>query len=149
MRECGNTLKAHRLALGLSREEAYRNFRVPLTFIAAIEDGHVEGLPPPIYSRGFIKTYCESLGVPPHPLLDAYEDQLNRPLGAFSRLSIARRANRPAWFDDALMWAAIAGVVIVSWVSYSLLVRPGGSRADTSVQAQTVELPVNDPFAAP
>lgn len=149
MRECGNRLRARRVDLGLSREEAYKNFRVPLTFICAIEEGYIEGLPPPIYARGFIKTYCESLGLSAHSLLDAYEDQLNRPLGAFSRLRIARRAHRPAWFDDAVTWTAIAGVVILSWVSYSFIVRPGASRADSSVQAQSVELPINDPFAAP
>ena len=149
MRECGKTLAARRVDLGLSREEAYKNFRVPLTFICSIEDGYVEGLPPPIYARGFIKTYCEALGLSAHATLDAYDDQLNRPLGPFARLRIARRAHRPAWFDDAVMWTAIAGVVVLCWISYSLIVRPGASRADTSVQAQSVELPVNDPFAAP
>jgi cytoskeletal protein RodZ len=147
MREIGSELKARRLAMGLSREEAYKHFRVSLTFISAIEDGRAEDLPPPIYTRGFIKTYCEALGLSHHSLLDAYEDQLERPHGPFSLLFTGHQA-RPAWVDDAIMWAAIAGVVIFSWVSYSFLVHPGASRAQSSVQAQTVELPVNDPFAA-
>ena len=148
MRECGHTLKLRRSALGLSRPEAYKKFRVPLNFIADIEDGYLEGLPPPIYTRGFIKTYCEALGLPHHPVLDAYEDQLHRPIGPFQRLRIVRRS-RPKWLEDALLWAAVLGVVIVSWLSYSLIVHPGRSRAESAVQAQSIEVPINDPFSAP
>ena len=149
IQELGEELKARRGAMGLSRQEAYKKFRVPLPFISAIEEGRVENLPPPIYTRGFIKTYCEALCVTPDSFINAYEDALHKPVRGFSLRRVSQSPNRPAWFDDAVTWAAIVGIVIVSWISYTLVVRPGNTRAASSVQAETVELPITDPFAAP
>ncbi len=150
LKEFGEDLRAHRMALGLSREEAYKKFRVPLTFIAAFEDGRIDDLPAPIFTRGFVKTYCEALGYPPGLVLNAYEDLVHRPpIRGFSRLRAANRANRPAWWDDAVMWAAIVGVVLFGWVAYSVIVRPGTPATNAHVQAESIELPVSDPFAAP
>ena len=125
MVEFGDELKARRLAMGLSRQEAYKKFRVPLAFIAAIEDGRLDDLPPPIYTRGFIKTYCEALGAAPDNIVNVYEESLRRPVKGFSLRSVARRADRPIWFDDAVTWTAIVGIVIAGWVSYTIIVRPG------------------------
>jgi cytoskeletal protein RodZ len=150
LQEYGDDLRLQRLALGLSREEAYKKFRVPLTFISAIEEGRIDDLPAPIFTRGFVKTYCEALGLSPDAVINAYEDHIHRPqLRGLSRLRAANRADRPAWLDDAIMWAAIVGIVLFGWVSYSLLVRPGTSGSETHVQAESVELPIDDPFAAP
>lgn len=149
MVEYGEDLKARRLALGLSRQEAYKKFRVPLPFIDAIEEGRPDDLPQPIYTRGFIKTYCEALGASPEAVTHAYEEALHRPVKGFSFRSVTRRADRPKWLDDTLMWAAIAGVVITVWIAYSLIVRPGAPRESAHVQAETVELPISDPFSAP
>lgn len=150
LKEYGDELRAQRTARDLSREEAYKKFRVPLTFIAAIEDGRIDDLPAPIFTRGFIKTYCESLGISPDMVLNAYEDHVHRPpVRGFSRLRAKNRADRPKWWDDAVTWAAIVGVVLFGWVTYSLLVRPGAPESNAHVQAETVELPINDPFAAP
>jgi hypothetical protein len=40
-------------------------------------------------------------------------------------------------------------VVITVWIAYSLIVRPGAPRESAHVQAETVELPISDPFSAP
>ena len=149
MVEHGEELKARRLAMGLSRPEAYKKFRVPLAFIAAIEDWRTHDLPPAIYARGFIKTYCEALGMVPDSVINAYEESLRQPVKGFLLRSVARRADRPKWFDDAVMWAAIVGIVIVGWISYTVIVRPGALREVSSVRAESVELPITDPFAAP
>lgn len=150
LKEYGEDLCAQRTALGLSRQEAYKKFRVPLTFIAAIEEGRIDDLPAPIFTRGFVKTYCEALGLSTDMVLNAYEDQVYRPpVRGLSRLRAANKADRPAWWDDAVTWTAIVGIVLFGWVTYSLLVRPGAPSADAHVQAESIELPVNDPFAAP
>ncbi len=149
MKQWGDEMKARRLVIGLSRQEAYKRFRVPPAFIAAIEDGRADDLPPPIYTRGFIKTYCEALCVAPDAVVLAYEDALRKPIRGFSLRRISRRADRPAWFDDAVTWAAIVAVVIAAWISYTVIVRPGAPIDAFRVQAETVELPITDPFAAP
>jgi len=145
----GDELKARRLAIGLSRQEAYKKFRVSPAFIAALEEGRIDDLPPPIYARGFIKTYCEALCLSPDSVLHAYEDVLVKPPRGFSLRRVSRGPNRPAWLDDALMWAAVAGVVLVGWLAYTAVVRPGAAHDAARVQAETVELPITDPFAAP
>jgi len=149
MVEYGDELKARRLAMGLSRQEAYKKFRVPLAFIAAIEEGRTDDLPPAIYSRGFIKTYCQALGATSDSVLNAYEESMHKPARGFLLRSVSRQADRPKWLDDAITWAAIVLVVVVGWISYTLIVRPGTSRDASSVRAESVELPISDPFAAP
>ena len=95
-----------RRLLGLTREEAYKKFRVPLAFIVAIEEGQFDRLPAAVYARGFLRSYCEGLALEPGPLLDVLDHTMHRRarfrVGFFGGGTEAR----PAWLQDALTWAA-------------------------------------------
>lgn len=142
-------LSERRRLLGLSREEAYKKFRVPLAFIHAIEDGQLERLPAHVYARGFLRTYCDGLGVPAEPRLDLLDEALHQRPKFRVPFFGAGSVGRPAWMDDVRMWAAIAGFILMGWLAYSVVFNPGAHAHETGVQAQTVELPGEDPFAAP
>lgn len=152
--QLGSELQQRRAELGMSREDVYKKFRIPLGFITAIESGQADRLPPPIYTRGFLKSYCESLGLAPEPRLDLLEEGLRKPTGFFRRHrrtedDDAGPSARPAWAEDMLMWAVILGVVVVGWFAYSVVFQPGAPANSRHVQAETVDLGAADPFAAP
>jgi cytoskeletal protein RodZ len=137
-----------RRLLGLTREEAYKKFRVPLGFLIAIEEGRLDELPAAVYARGFLKSYCEGLGLAPEPRVDALDETMHR-RQKFRAGFLGRADARPKWVDDAMMWAAIVGIVLFAWIAYSVVVQPGDSPHGTGVHADTLDLRGEDPFAAP
>lgn len=141
-------LSERRRLLGLSREEAQKKFRVPVSFVAAIEEGWIDQLPAAVYSRGFLKSYCEGLGLAPEPRVDALDEALRR-RPRFRGGLLGSADARPKWMDDALMWAAIVGIVVFAWIAYSAVVQPGDSSRGAGVHADTLDLHGEDPFAAP
>jgi cytoskeletal protein RodZ len=142
-------LQERRRLLGLSRHEAFRKFKVPIAFIAAIEEGTFEALPAPVYARGFLKTYCEGLGIAPEPPLDILDEALRIRRRFRVPFRGDRAAARPTWLDDALTWATVVGVIVLGWFAYSAVVNPGTQSREAGVHAQTVDWRGEDPFAAP
>jgi hypothetical protein len=61
----GSELRARREELGFSIYEAFRKTRVPANYIEALEQGDILNLPATCYAAGFLKTYCEFLGLNP------------------------------------------------------------------------------------
>ncbi len=59
----GERLKQARLKKGDTLEEASRRTRVPKKYLAAIEEGRPDDLPAPVYFEGFLKIYCDYLGL--------------------------------------------------------------------------------------
>jgi cytoskeleton protein RodZ len=83
----GSYLRALRLDRGLTLEEIARATRVPLRYLEALESDALDGLPAPVFARGFIRAYCQVLGA------DADE-----PLGLYFRqtgLEAPPRAPQP------------------------------------------------------
>lgn len=69
----GNQLAAARQASGFSLEDVARRTRIPLTRLQALEGGMYELLPPPIFSRGFVRAYAREVGLDPDALVRQYE----------------------------------------------------------------------------
>lgn len=69
-------LKTARENSGLTLKELFFRTRISAINLEAIENGHFHLLPVPIYTRNFIKTYADALGVDPEPSLRRYEDYL-------------------------------------------------------------------------
>lgn len=66
--QIGSELRAARVRLGQSLEDAARRTRVPKRYLEALESdrfGEFEAL---VYLRGFLQSYCEQLGVSFEPL---------------------------------------------------------------------------------
>jgi hypothetical protein len=59
--ELGGQLRALREAQGFSYEDVANATRVRPYLLKAIEDGSIEQVAPPVYAKGFVKTYCEYL----------------------------------------------------------------------------------------
>ena len=73
MSEFGSTFKARREAKGLSLEQIATETRINTRFLQAIERDDFQVLPGGIFSRGFVRTYAEVLGMDPAQAVADFE----------------------------------------------------------------------------
>ncbi len=73
MESAGARLKKIRLQKGLSLEEVNKNTKIHLNILKAIEEDSLTNLKP-IYIKGFMKIYCQFLGVNPKDYLRDYKE---------------------------------------------------------------------------
>lgn len=118
-------LKEAREQKRITLEEASRVLKISKSYINAIEDGDFDVLPEPVFSKGYIKSYCQLLEVDPKEMLDSYNDYISarepvkleplKPIPGRDRRRI-RLKGWPAWIITAL---AIL-VLIVSVLGYQI-----------------------------
>ena len=64
----GQTLRAAREAKGLSTSELAAQTHLLVQIVEGLENEDFRRIPAPIYGRGFVKLYCETVGLEPKPL---------------------------------------------------------------------------------
>jgi cytoskeleton protein RodZ len=77
----GETLRQARLDKGVSMLEAARDTRIRRSYLEALEAEDVAALPPAVYTRGFLKTYAEYLGLNPQAMVELYQPAARRETG--------------------------------------------------------------------
>src|SRR5256885_877009 len=73
MSSVGTYLRELRQRRGVSLEEIARTTRVAQRYLESIEADTFDTLPSPVFTRGFIRAYCQALSEPPDEALAAYE----------------------------------------------------------------------------
>lgn len=145
----GSTLRAAREAKGLSASNIAESTHMMIQTVEALETEDFSRIIAPIYGRGFVKLYCEAVGLEPKPMIDTFmELYTGKSDGSATRAepipepspslaqekTISRYAgNLPSEpepppvipFADLLNWriAALAGAVVVILVLVSLAVK--------------------------
>ncbi len=76
----GETLKAQRELLGLSREDVERHTHLRIHYLQALERGDFDALPSGVQGSGMLKNYAEFLGLDPDPLLLGFAEVLQSQL---------------------------------------------------------------------
>lgn len=77
MIEFGKTLRAAREAKGLTVEQLAKSTRMLSRVVNDLENEDFSHLPAPIYGRGFVKLYCEEVGLDPKPMIAEFMEILN------------------------------------------------------------------------
>lgn len=145
----GEELRERREALGLSVDDVYRKLRIPVDCVRAFESGCSDDLPTLCYAQGFLRTYCEFLGLDPEPHVDILKETM-RPARRFLNLPAMRSAaSRSKWIRDITAWAAVCAVLALSWLTYSILLQPEPERTEGKVQAGTVDFRVPESPPSP
>lgn len=72
MESLGNYLRDLRLARGRSVAEVARITRVGCDHLKALEEERWSELPAPVFTKGFIRAYCQALGEPPGEAVARY-----------------------------------------------------------------------------
>jgi cytoskeleton protein RodZ len=72
----GAYLRELRERQGMSIDELSRATRVLHHYLEALESDDYRSLPAPVFARGFIKAYCQAVGVPPDEAIALYEQHI-------------------------------------------------------------------------
>ena len=77
MIEFGNTLKAAREAKGLTTSQIAESTHMMSRMVEDLENENFTRIAAPIYGRGFVKLYCEAVGLEPKPFIDEFMEIVN------------------------------------------------------------------------
>jgi hypothetical protein len=94
METAGSKLKKLRLEKGISLEEVQKKTKIHLDVLKSIEDDSLVNLNP-VYIKGFVKIYCEFLGVAPGEYLSGYKEN-----------GTVISSVKPKEKDDGLFWGS-------------------------------------------
>jgi cytoskeleton protein RodZ len=81
---------------GVSLEEIARVTRVTSSYLHALESDDYDSLPVPVFTRGFIRAYCQALGVSPDEAMALFEGRGETAAPAAPPVTGAPAAPRPA-----------------------------------------------------
>jgi cytoskeletal protein RodZ len=88
----GETLRQARLDKGVSLSDAARETRIRRGYLEALEAEDTATLPAAVYTRGFLRTYAEYLGLNPQAMVDLYQPSARREPGPPLRAAVPRVA---------------------------------------------------------
>lgn len=78
MIEFGKTLRAARESKGLEPGQIAERTHMMTQVVEGLENEDFSKIVAPIYGRGFVKLYCEAVGLDPKPLVEAFMEIYNR-----------------------------------------------------------------------
>jgi cytoskeletal protein RodZ len=131
VRTFGETLRQARLDKGVSLADAERDTRIRRHYLEALEAEDTGSLPSPVYSRGFVRTYAEYLGLNGSAMVEMFQPNPKRqppppPLRhALPHVAIPREVPvRPVLYAlGAIVLIALAVLVVVKYLEFAAEVR--------------------------
>jgi cytoskeleton protein RodZ len=175
MASLGAYLRGLREKRGTSLEEIARSTRVAARYLASLEAEDYAALPSPVFTRGFVRAYCQLFGVAPDEALALYDQREGAPAAAAppsARVAaVAARSARPKPAPTSAAPAPGTGeprsrsTVLVSFVllvvlglalfAVTLMIQPGRdaeqrTASRTAIESRAPEAPpVVTPAPAP
>ncbi len=117
----GESLRKVRAERGFNLADVARDTRIPLRHLTALEADEYDRLPARPYAIGFIRTYCNYLGISPNEVVDQYKN-------ITYSLEAANPAVAPEPFDESrlpgrgLVIGSIVGLIgfiALAWFAYA------------------------------
>ncbi|ROQ93267.1 helix-turn-helix domain-containing protein [Desulfosoma caldarium] len=129
LRDIGAFLEGERKRQQISLEELSEHTRISVRMLQALEAGEYEVIGTPLLIRGFLKVYCQALGVDPQPILEEYGSDIRRYDNEGERLQRfqswmkgTRKKSGPSLilFLVLALGVTVAGLWAVWWPKYQL-----------------------------
>ena len=145
----GVVLRERREAMGFSIEGARGRTHVPVQCLQAFESGIFTQMPGQAYTVGFLRSYCRFLDLEPESFVDQYlvctqPKQVNSNFNFMKRGAPEKNETvtrpYPRWVNDLITWGAVCAVILLGWLSYSMLVRPLAESVKDRVEAGAFEI---------
>ncbi len=114
----GETLRQARLDKGVSLADAARETRIRRSYLEALEAEDAAALPPQVYTRGFLKTYAEYLGLSPESMVDLYQPSTRREPSTTLRSAVPHVAI-PRQIPLRPVMYGISSIVFVALVGFA------------------------------
>lgn len=128
MPDLGKALSQARVARGLTLQDAERDTRISRRYLEALEREDFKAFPAPVYTRAFLRTYAQYLGLNPAQAMALLpgagrEQPELRPLP---------EVPRPSSTSFSANWLVAGGAVIFLVVAFALFVRGAGGGSDSN-----------------
>ena len=116
MFEIGSSLRAARMRQKLELSQAERDTRIRAKYLAALEDERFDVLPGAAYTKGFLRTYADYLGLDAQRFVDEYNTRFapEEEPAPPPQLRIRRRRLALAPWPLAVAVLA-AGIAVLAW----------------------------------
>jgi hypothetical protein len=116
MFEIGSSLRAARMRQELELSQAERDTRIRAKYLRALEDERFDVLPGPAYTKGFLRTYADYLGLDAQPFVDAYNARFAPEEEPAPPPQLRIRRRRFAVAPWLLLVAALAAsIAVLAW----------------------------------
>ncbi len=89
----GIHLQQAREAKSISIDEVAINTRIRPAFLQALESGRAEDLPEAVFVQGFIRRYCEAIGIDGTPIVSKFGDSFLTPEKLAEDTNIQKKSN--------------------------------------------------------
>ncbi len=113
----GERFRQARLDRHATLQDAQRETRIHRRFLDALEKEDVAALPAPVYTRGFIRTYAEFLGIDPEPMVDLYQTMRGSDEPTEIQ-SATTRINNPKPVSTRLLGIVTGGILVLLLLGY-------------------------------
>ena len=130
-------LKSIRESKGLTLRDIFERTRISVATLAAIENGELHLLPPPVFTRSFIKIYAKTLGIDSTLILTRYEKYLETLNPTHGDVKIKEIPKSARLFYKAFLWGLLI-IIIVGLVTFSL------STYETAIDVVKNHIPEQD-----
>jgi len=117
----GKVLVGARVARGMTLQQVSASTKIPVSKLQAIERDEIESLPGGIFTRGFVRSYAEAVGLDPQETLAQFEARFPEESSvATLHATIEGRANeefvKRQRTAKVLFWSALLAVPLVVWL---------------------------------
>ena len=152
MATLGEALRSARQARGLSLAEIEAVTKIRRKYLVALESDDLAELPPPVYSRGYVRTFAIYVGLDPTAMAALYEEE--RPQGEVAGVQPEVRPPRaPSAITGRTLLAliilvAVGGVGYYLYQQYSMFVAGDTSRVSVRLPAGAAAGPTAAPVLA-
>lgn len=140
-------LKALRESRGLTLNDLFQITKISPVNLEAIENGDFHLLPPPVYTKAFIKTYAQIIGIDSKEVLDRYERYLETSKTPAKKEEVPKSPKiiRGHYKKLFLSLSFVAGIVIlcISYYNYKTGVETPYYRAGTTVPSTSEVKPAD------
>lgn len=137
MFDIGATLREARQRRGLSLDDVQKSLHFRVRYLTALEEEHWDLLPGEAYTKGFLRTYAEFLG------LDGtlYIDEFNEQVAAEDEQPIVPESLAPRRTRGGLLVRAIVGVSVVAFAVFAAAAMRPSSAPGTHVDVAAAATP--------
>jgi cytoskeletal protein RodZ len=112
-------LKSIRESKGLTLRAIFERTRISVANLAAIENGDFHLLPPPVFTKSFIKIYAKALDIDSDVIIARYEQYLETLNPTYREAKIKDIPKSTRLFYKVFLWGSLI-IITVGLVTFSL-----------------------------
>jgi len=120
----GTTLRQRREKKRMGLAEVSRVTRIPVATLESIEQDHFDDLPGEVFVKGFLKSYAQTLGLPPDDIVARYT--ASRRVAMVTPLPVASPVRAAREGQGRRFGVALVLLLILVTLALSFVLKPRG-----------------------